>query len=352
MIINSSDISMASNYSFVQHYEKTEELQMWVGEENPSEPRENQSAQQDRVSITEDARNFVAQKRETPKAEKSDTEDGVTGKLMLIKLLVESFTGKKINLRDMKDMTDNADSSGTASEAEKAPAEEGQPERAGWGLIYNSRESYYEHEQLSFKAKGTVTTADGREIDFKLQLKLNREYMSEESVSIRAGDAVLTDPLVINYAGPAADLTSTKFSFDLNADGTDDNISFVRPGSGILTLDLNNDGTVNNGTELFGPSTGDGFAELAAYDEDGNNWIDEKDSIFGKLRIWTKDTEGNDVLSSLKEKDIGAIYLQNISTEFNLKDTENQLNGQVASTGLYLNENGTPGTVQQVNIVA
>jgi len=62
--------------------------------------------------------------------------------------------------------------------------------------------------------------------------------MSEESVSIRAGDAALTDPLVINYAGPAADLTSAKFSFDLDADGTDDHISFVSPGSGVLTLDL------------------------------------------------------------------------------------------------------------------
>lgn len=350
MIINSSDISMASKYSLVQHYEKTEELQMWVGEENPFEPRENDSASQDRVSITEDARNHVAKKREAAKAEKSDIEEGVTGKLMLIKLLVESFTGKKINMRDMKEMADDTNTAGTASGTEEVPAGEGQPERQGWGLIYNSRESYYEHEKLSFKAKGTITTEDGREITFKLHLKLDRKYMSEESVSIRAGDAVLTDPLVINYAGPAADLTSTKFSFDLDADGTEENISFVRPGSGILTLDLNNDGTVNNGTELFGPATGNGFAELAAYDEDGNKWIDEKDSVFTRLRIWTKDAEENDVLFSLKEKYIGAIYLENISTEFNLKDAENQLNGQVASTGLYLNENGTPGTVQQVNI--
>jgi hypothetical protein len=349
MIVNSSDISMASKYSLVQHYEKTEELQMWVGEENPFEPREKRSASQDRVSITEDARNYVAKKREAQEAEEADLEERVTGKLMLIKLLVESFTGKKINLRDLKEMNDDSDSAVTSSETEEAHAEEGQPER--WGLIYNSRESYYEHEKLSFKAKGTVTTADGREIDFKLHLKLDRKYMSEESVSIRAGDAALTDPLVINYAGPAADLTNTKFSFDLDADGTDDNISFVRPGSGLLTLDLNNDGAVNNGTELFGPSTGNGFTELAAYDEDVNRWIDENDSVFTKLSIWTKDAEGNDILSSLKEKGIGAIYLENISTEFNLKDTGNQLNGQVASTGLYLNENGTPGTIQQANIV-
>jgi len=342
---------MASKYSLVQHYEKTEELTMWIGEENPFQTRENQPDSQDMVSITEDAKKHIAKKREAQEAEKCDIEPGVSGKLMLIKLLVESFTGKKINLRDLKEMTNDTDSGGTASQEVEALAEEAQPERAGWGLIYNSRESFYEHEKLSFKAKGTITTADGREIDFKLHLKLDRKYMSEESVSIRAGDAALTDPLVINYAGPAADLTSAKFSFDLDADGTDDHISFVSPGSGVLTLDLNNDGTVNNGTEIFGPSTGNGFTELAAYDEDGNKWIDENDSVFTRLRIWTKDAEGNDILFSLKEKDIGAIYLDNISTEFNLKDAENQLNGQIASTGLYLNENGTPGTIQQVNIV-
>lgn len=350
MIINSSDISMASKYSLVQHYEKSEELMLWVGEDNPFEQRENQSASQDRVSITEDARKHIAKKREAHEAEKSDIEPGVSGRMMLIKLLVESFTGKKINLRNIKEMAEDEHSSETASGTENLPSGEGQPEKQGWGLIYNSRESYYEHEKLSFKAKGTIRTEDGREIDFKLHIKLDRKYMSEESVSIRAGDAALTDPLVINYAGPSADLTSSKFSFDLDADGTADNISFVRSGSGILTLDLNNDGIVNNGTELFGPSTGNGFAELAAYDEDNNKWIDEADTVFTRLRIWTKDSEGSDVLSSLKELGIGAIYLENISTEFNLKDAENKLNGQVASTGVYLNENGTPGTVQQINI--
>lgn len=83
---------------------------------------------------------------------------------------------------------------------------------------------------------------------------------------------------------------------DLDADGMEDQISFVLPGSGFLALDLNGDGRINDGRELFGPETGDGFAELARYDEDGNQWIDENDPVFERLRIWTKDAEGRDVL--------------------------------------------------------
>ena len=41
-------------------------------------------------------------------------------------------------------------------------------------------------------------------------------------------------------------------------------------GSGYLALDKNGDGTINDGSELFGTRNGDGFADLAQYDEDGN----------------------------------------------------------------------------------
>lgn len=351
MIISSSDISLTSKYSYLEKYEKTEELTMWIGE-NPSQAQENSPQSRDRVTLTEDAKNYLSKNQETSKVEEDDSTSGAGGSLFLIKLLIEAFTGKKINLKDVSKIENDTEAEPPSDKSQEAGAEAQQPERQGWGLIYNSHESYYEHEKMMFKAKGTITTEDGREIDFKLHLKMDRKFMSEESINIRAGDAALIDPLVINYAGPSADLTSAKFSFDLDSDGENDSISFVKSGSGLLALDLNNDGVVNNGQELFGPGTGDGFSELGAYDEDGNDWIDEKDSVFSKLKIWTKDPEGNDYLYSLKEKNVGAIYLASADTEFNLKDNNNELNGQVEGTGIYVNENGTVGTVQQINLVA
>ena len=65
-------------------------------------------------------------------------------------------------------------------------------------------------------------------------------------------------------------------------------ISFVGSGSGLLALDKNGDGIINNGTELFGPNTQDGFSELSKYDSDGNGWIDENDSVYDNLRICGK----------------------------------------------------------------
>lgn len=159
-----------------------------------------------------------------------------------------------------------------------------------------------------------------------------------------------TDPLVINFDGTAAELTQTKFSFDLDSDGTQESISFAGPGAGFLTLDLNQDGIINSGAELFGPASGNGFVELAGYDQDSNGWIDENDAIYQKLRIWTKDADGNNQLFALGKKGIGAIYLGNAPTQFAIKDAANNLQGQVKSTGLFIRENGTAGTVQQVDL--
>lgn len=52
----------------------------------------------------------------------------------------------------------------------------------------------------------------------------------------------------------------------------------------------------------FGPATRQSFAGLAAYDEDGNQWIDENDSIYQNLRIWSKDAGGRDQLVGLGER--------------------------------------------------
>jgi hypothetical protein len=176
-----------------------------------------------------------------------------------------------------------------------------------------------------------------------------RSFSSSASISLRAGDALL-DPLVINFNGPAAMLTDQKFSFDLNADGNNEAMPFVQGGSGILAFDRNGDGRVNNGSELFGPLTGNGFAELSKYDADGNGWIDEKDEVYQQLSIWTKATDGTDILMGLKASGVGAIFTGYADTSFALKDDANNLRGQIRRTGLYLNETGKAGSIQQLDV--
>lgn len=218
---------------------------------------------------------------------------------------------------------------------------------------YGITETYYhsETETTSFHTTGVAKTADGREISFGLSLEMSRSFTEYYEESRTLGVRSYADPLVINLDGNIAELSDQKFYFDLDCDGEKEEISSLKAGSGYLALDLNQDGVINDGNELFGTKSGSGFADLAKYDGDGNGWIDENDEIWDKLLIWTKDEQGKDKLYRLSEAGVGAICLQNAGTEFSLNSmTDNQHNGVIRKTGIFLYENGGVGTVQHLDL--
>lgn len=126
--------------------------------------------------------------------------------------------------------------------------------------------------------------------------------------------------------------------------GKKEEFAFVSSGSGFLTLDKNNDGIVNDGSELFGPNSGDGFDDLRVYDKDKNGWIDENDTVFDKLRIWTKDENGNETFYSLKDLGIGSLALQSVTTPFEFQ------NGNLAQSSVFLRENGSAGMISEIDL--
>ena len=207
-----------------------------------------------------------------------------------------------------------------------------------------------ESESTTFASSGMVKTQDGRSIDFNIEVSMSRAFTSQIN-TLTTQNYIKTDPLVINLDTDIGSVTDQKFLFDLDSDGEEEEISFAGKGSGFLVFDRNGDGRIGDGSELFGTKSGDGFKDLAAFDEDGNGWIDENDSIYSKLKVWTKDEAGNDYLINLKDADVGAIYLDNVDTQFSLKDGNNRLNGEIKKTGIYLHEStGAAGTLNHVDL--
>ncbi|MBR1816436.1 MAG: hypothetical protein IJ763_07020 [Lachnospiraceae bacterium] len=210
--------------------------------------------------------------------------------------------------------------------------------------------SYEEHETTNFSAYGQARTEDGRTIDFNVDLVMSRSYMEYMEYNIPMLENALLDPLVVNVSSATADISDQTFMFDLDGDETEEEINMLGKGSGFLALDLNEDGIINDGNELFGTKTGDAFGDLRKYDSDGNGWIDENDEIFSKLKVWCKDANGNDILMDLKEANIGAIFLGEQSTEYTMNGSDGGRNGIIRSTGFFLRENGSVGTVQHVDM--
>jgi hypothetical protein len=266
-----------------------------------------------------------------------DLGDGPQGKLLLMYLIAESMLGKKINLLHIP---------GSRSAAAVTPPNHGQ----GSASIARARTTQVEidGQQTRFRAQGQVDTADGRHIQFTASLSLSREFVG---VSASEGTPNAQDPLVLNFDGKGVQLKSGQTTpFDLNGDGQTEPIPVLAPGSGILFDDKNGDGIANNGTELFGPQSGDGFADLAQLDTDSNGWIDSGDPVFGELRVWFQSGAGPGKSYTLSDLGVGAISVANVATPFDLRTPGNALLGQIRSTGIYLREDGEAGTVSHVDL--
>jgi len=136
------------------------------------------------------------------------------------------------------------------------------------------------------------------------------------------------DPIVIDFNKNG--VTSTRLDntvyFDHDNNGFAEATAWIEKDDGLLAMDKNNNGKIDNGNELFGNHTisntaygytdkkaTNGYEALKAYDLNGDNVIDEKDEIFNKLKIW-KDTNSNGItdegeLSSLADNNIKSIDL-------------------------------------------
>ena len=217
----------------------------------------------------------------------------------------------------------------------------------------SSHYSFYycaESETTCFDAKGTAITTDGRSLSFNISVEMSRSFVEMSEERIDFGQPRLCDPLVINLNTDVASVSDQKFFFDIDTDGEKEEFSMLEKNSGYLALDHNNDGSINDGSELFGTQSGNGFKDLLAHDADGNGWIDEADPIFQKLKIWIMDEMGNSTLLNLKEAGVGAIYLGYENTEFSLKNEAHETNAVIQKTGLFLYENGLSGTMQQMDL--
>ncbi|MEN9825315.1 MAG: hypothetical protein RI953_1060, partial [Pseudomonadota bacterium] len=82
--------------------------------------------------------------------------------------------------------------------------------------------------------------------------------------------------------------------FDLQGTGMKNKVGWIAKETGLLALDLNGNGKIDSGRELFGDFTklksgqlaSNGYQALAQYDSNKDGVINSKDKIFGKLVLW------------------------------------------------------------------
>ncbi|HOY68470.1 MAG TPA: hypothetical protein PLP29_16445 [Candidatus Ozemobacteraceae bacterium] len=140
-------------------------------------------------------------------------------------------------------------------------------------------------------AEAFVARVERRQVEVRVQVTRVDQRFEVQGIDMRQAD-----PLVLDLEGDGLDLAKAGEGavFDVNADGTLDRTGWVRGDDALLVYDRNGNGRIDDGRELFGDQNGaaHGFAELARQDENRDNRIDAKDSIFKALQLY-RDLNGN-----------------------------------------------------------
>jgi len=132
-------------------------------------------------------------------------------------------------------------------------------------IVIETKEEYYKKQTVDFNAKVEIKTPNNT-YHMDLEIGFSEELYELHQEQLTLGDAALLDPIVINYSdniNPFNNVSKLRFEFDLNNDGKTELIPLLKQGAGFLAYDENKNGEIDNGSELFGPKTNNGFKELA-----------------------------------------------------------------------------------------
>lgn len=169
-----------------------------------------------------------------------------------------------------------------------------------------------------------------------------------------------TSPLILDLDGDGVETVNRTqgIHFDHNADGFAENTGWAGSDDGLLVRDLNGDGQINNGNELFGNNTdlpsgqnaANGFEALKPLDSNGDGQINSADAAWATLNVW-KDLDGDGLtdageLMTMEQAGVQSIGLGYSNVGANAPTDAN--GNQHQQTGSYTN---TGGQVLGVNDV-
>jgi lysozyme family protein len=162
------------------------------------------------------------------------------------------------------------------------------------------------------------------------------------------------DPLILDLDGDGIETTNVKDGayFDHDGNGFAEQSGWAASDDGLLVMDRNNDGIINDGKELFGDQTilsngqraSNGFQALSDLDSNADGKIDASDTAFNNLKVW-KDVDGDGYSSADELKtlsDVGITSLNTAYTDTNITDANGNTQAQA---GTFEKADGTTGTM-------
>ena len=170
--------------------------------------------------------------------------------------------------------------------------------------------------------------------------------------------APAADPLTLDLDGDGIETvginTSNPILFDITATGIQQSVGWVGADDGFLVRDLNGNGLIDSGAELFGDATqlaggqtaADGFAALADLDANQDGVVNAADAAFASLRVW-RDLDQDGVTDAGELLTLAALGITGLNVA-STSHSQTLANGnQIADLGTYIKADGQVGTLGQ-----
>jgi hypothetical protein len=177
-----------------------------------------------------------------------------------------------------------------------------------------STKAQFEYWDNAFKAQKSAVLAK--------DVTLNASGLSTDQKMIVSNSSITPVMLDLNGNGIQTLALEQGTQFDLAAQGEAQRVGWVAPSDGLLVRDLNQDGIIQDGRELFGSSTvlangqtaQDGYQALQALDSNRDGVLDSRDEGFASLQVWVDGdsdafTDAGE-LKSLTDLSIASLNLQ------------------------------------------
>ncbi|HEX7984703.1 MAG TPA: hypothetical protein VF616_14395, partial [Duganella sp.] len=168
---------------------------------------------------------------------------------------------------------------------------------------------------------------------------------------------VTRSPLILDLNGNGVETINQTAATHFDHDGNHfaETTGWVGKGDGLLVLDRNGNGQIDDGSELFGNNTNlatggkaaNGFAALADLDGNHDGKIDAGDAVFKQLRVW-KDGDSNAVVSSGELLTLAEAGVSSIATGFVAQTVTDAQGNQHLQAGQYTRADGTTRAIEDV----
>ncbi len=206
----------------------------------------------------------------------------------------------------------------------------------------------------------TASTYTPVDADLGTTLSLQYGYTDDEGniesvLTVATATVQATaDPIILDLDGDGVNLIAALdgVSFDIDADGVAEEIGWVGPNDGMLVVDSDGSGLIENGAEVFsevfeGGSYANSLEALRSLDTNGDGILNASDVRFDEISVWL-DADSDGItdpgeLNTLAELDIMAIDLEALTTSRNVAGNEIFAEGTFqwadGSTGSYVGLN-------------